>query len=229
MNLPILLSVPHAGLRVPAEAEPYCRLSAEEIRADSDEGAAQIYSLDDHVTQLVTTDVARAIVDLNRAEDDFRPDGVIKTHTCWNAPVYHAFPPDDVVGELLRRYYDPYHDALAAPPGDVRLGIDCHTMAATGPPIGPDPGAARPGVCLGDAHGKTLPETWMNLLAASFAKAFGCQIAINRPFSGGYITRHHGAKRPWLQLELSRAPFMTNADKRASLLTALTDFCRQVG
>ena len=39
MTLPILLSVPHAGLRVPEEAQPYCRLSREEIVADGDEVA----------------------------------------------------------------------------------------------------------------------------------------------------------------------------------------------
>ena len=41
MRLPILLSVPHAGLRVPAEAEPYCCLARDEIIADGDEGAAR--------------------------------------------------------------------------------------------------------------------------------------------------------------------------------------------
>ena len=45
MTLPILMSVPHAGLRVPPEAEPYCRLSTSDLLADSDEGAAEIYDL----------------------------------------------------------------------------------------------------------------------------------------------------------------------------------------
>ncbi len=33
----------------------------------------------------------RAVVDLNRAPDDTapeNPDGVVKSHTCWNVPVY---------------------------------------------------------------------------------------------------------------------------------------------
>jgi len=49
----------------------------------------------------VTTDVARAIVDLNRAEDDRR---TVKTQTYWGVPVYRKFPPDQVAGQLLDRY-----------------------------------------------------------------------------------------------------------------------------
>ena len=45
--------------------------------------AAAIYCpLEQYVGAFVTIDIARAIVDLNQAEDDFRKDGVIKTHTC---------------------------------------------------------------------------------------------------------------------------------------------------
>jgi formiminoglutamase len=180
------------------------------------------------VAQLITTDVARAIVDLNRAENDFRPDGVVKTHTCWKVPVYDPFPPWRLVDELLDRYYRPFHQQLSAPASAVRLGVDCHTMAAVGPPIGPDAGAARPSVCLGDARGTTLPFGWMRKLAKCFRQAFGPDVAVNEPFSGGYITRRHGRERPWVQVELSRAPFLSDDGKRWRVLQALTEFCRSV-
>ena len=70
MTLPLLLSVPHAGLAVPPEAEPYCVLSEREIVEDGDEGAAEIYDLESAVVAFHTTDIARAIVDMNRPEDD---------------------------------------------------------------------------------------------------------------------------------------------------------------
>jgi len=234
MKLPILLSVPHAGLRVPPEAKPYCRLTRKDIIADGDEGAAEIYDLQRHVADFVTTDVARAIIDLNRTEDDRRPDGVVKMETCWNVPVYHTFPPGPVVEQLLNRYYRPYHTRLSTgiPPG-VRLCVDCHTMAAVGPPIGPDPGEIRPHICLGNGNGDddanlTLPAGWTGQLLGCFRAAFGDAVTTNEPFAGGYITRHHGRERPWLQLEVSRAPFMSNPEKRYGVLRALTDFCRNV-
>ena len=89
MSLPLLLSVPHAGVEVPAEAEAHCILTPAQIAADGDEGAAEIYALADKVEGHITTHVARAIVDLNRAPDDFGPDGVVKTRTCW--VIFHVF------------------------------------------------------------------------------------------------------------------------------------------
>ena len=100
MKLPLLASVPHAGWRVPEQAEPYCVLTPQEILEDGDVGAAEIYALEPEFDAYLITDVARAIIDLNRAEDDRRPDGVVKTHTCWNVPVYQEFPPVDVVQSL---------------------------------------------------------------------------------------------------------------------------------
>ncbi|RMF80545.1 MAG: N-formylglutamate amidohydrolase, partial [Planctomycetota bacterium] len=49
MALPLLLSVPHAGLTVPPEAAPFCILKREDVERDSDEGAREIYALADAV------------------------------------------------------------------------------------------------------------------------------------------------------------------------------------
>jgi formiminoglutamase len=228
MKLPLLVSLPHAGLHVPQEARPYCRLSLEEIVADGDEGAAEIYALQEEVCQFVTTDVARAIVDLNRADNDFRADGVIKTHTCWNIPVYDPFPPQHAIAHLLDRYYRPYHHRIGTPHAAVRLGADCHTMAAVGPPIGPDTASPRPHVCLGDGNGTTMPPDWMRVLTDCFRKAFAGEVTVNTPFSGGYITRYHGRNHPWVQIELSRAPFLSNQEKQIRVLGALAEFCERV-
>lgn len=222
MVLPLLISVPHAGLRVPPEVESLCQLTEAQIVEDGDEHAAEIYDIADQVVSYVTTDVARAIVDLNRAEDDRRPDGVVKTHTCFNVPVYREPLTDTTIERLLAVYYRPYHDRLRQlSDSDVRLAVDCHTMLAVGPPIGPGPGIERPHVCLSHADG-TCPDEWMDALAASFEEEFGPHVSVNDPFKGGYITRTHAADMPWVQLELSRAPFATNAEKRRRVVAALT-------
>lgn len=229
-RLPLLLSVPHAGLEVPAEAEPYCILSPDDIEADGDVGAAEIYALEAHAAAFLTTRVARAIIDQNRAEDDRRPDGVVKTVTSWEVPVYDPFPPEEVVETLLARYHRPYHEGLrtlAARP-DVLLGIDCHTMAAEGPPIGPDPGVPRPAVCLSDGDG-TCPRDWIEGLAACFREEFAARpeldVTLNRPFTGGYVIRSHSQELPWIQLELSRGPFLSPEGKREAVLSTLERFC----
>lgn len=230
MKLPLLLSVPHAGLEVPDEAKPYCRLSRAEIVRDGDEGAAEIYDLRGEVERFVTTSVARAIVDVNRAPDDRRADGVVKTHTCWNVAVYDPFPPEEVVRRLLDRYYHPYHARLEREFDEQRLllGVDCHTMAEIGPPIAPDTGQRRPAVCLSDAEGTTLPSGWIERLAACFRREFDGDVAINHPFGGGFITRQHGRAHPWVQLELSRTSRWSCVEKRQGVRSALATFCREL-
>jgi formiminoglutamase len=221
------MSVPHAGLEVPPEAAPYCSLTESEIIADGDEGAAEIYDLAGHVAEFVTTDIARAIVDQNRAVDDRRADGIVKTHTCWNVPVYREPLPEDVIAQLLDKYYHPYHESLSNPSASgIQLCVDCHTMAAVGPPIGPDTGQPRPAVCLGDANATSLPAGWIDVLEQCFRDLFReFDVTVNKPFSGGYVTRTHGQERPWLQIELSRAPFLSNAAKRDRVVQALKQFC----
>jgi N-formylglutamate amidohydrolase len=229
MSLPLLLAVPHAGLLVPPEVEGLCRLTPHEIAADGDSGAAAIYlPLEAEVAALVTSEVARAIVDLNRPEEDRGRDGVIKTHTCWDVPVYREPPDPATVAALLERYHRPYHRRLSELAGSgVVLGVDCHTMAACGPPAAPDPGRERPAVCLSDAGG-TLPQAWFEALAESFRAAFpGLAVALNRPFRGGYTIRRHAPELPWVQLELSRAPFMDDAEKSAKVAAALAAWCRR--
>jgi formiminoglutamase len=226
VTLPIALSVPHAGLEVPADVAALCALTPAEIAQDGDEGAAEVYALSAEVAAFATTGVARAIVDLNRAEDDRRKDGVVKTHTCWDVPVYRVFPSSDQIEGLLAAHHRPYHARLTAMAAlGARLAVDCHTMAAVGPPVAPDPGAHRPWVCLSHANG-TCPAAWMAALVRCFEAEFGPNVRVNDPFQGGYITRTHAAEMPWVQLELSRAPFAPDAEKRRRVLAALTAWVR---
>lgn len=224
MTLPLLLSVPHAGTEIPIEAKPYCALTSSQIVADGDEGAAEIYALADHVEAHVTTTVARAIIDLNRAPDDFGTDGVVKTHTCWQEPVYSPFPPEETVQALIERYWKPYHQQLQdlGASGRFLLGVDGHTMAAQGPPVGPDAGQPRPRACISNDD-RTCPPAWLEALQSALARHLGGEVTINTPFRGGYITRTHAAEMPWLQIELSRAPFVANQAKRQSVLEALSE------
>lgn len=222
MTLPFLLSVPHAGLLIPDEVRNICVLKEEDIIKDGDEGAAEIYlPLERHVSALVTTDIARAIVDMNRGEDDRRKDGILKTHTCWNVPVYKRAPSEEITSLLIRNYYRPFHSRLSDCAKGLKLGIDCHTMAETGPPIGPDFGKKRPHICISNAE-VTFPQEWMETLAGSLEKTFSTRVSINYPFKGGYIIRFHSKEIPWVQIELSRADFLSLDEKQERLIEAFS-------
>lgn len=235
MSLPLLVSVPHAGVEVPEFITPYLAISDDEIARDGDEQAAEVYwPLRDQVACFVTTTVARVVVDMNRAEDDRGRDGVVKTHSCWNVPVYADFPPPPVIEQLLRMYHRPYHAELSAHAGEragtgVVLAVDCHTMAAAGPPVGPDPGRERPAACVSNGDGTTCPEAWTRSLARCFEEALGRPVAVNDPFKGGFITRSHASEMPWVQLELSRGDFIGVHEKRNAVWTALAEWCAMHG
>ncbi|MBN2326225.1 MAG: N-formylglutamate amidohydrolase [Candidatus Omnitrophica bacterium] len=223
-KLPFLLSNPHAGLRIPPEVQSCCILSQKDIVEDGDEGAGEIYDLASYVQECISADIARAIVDLNRSRDDFRPDGVVKTQTCWKVPVYSTYPSKLIIERLLKQYYDPYHQRLRELAGSVRMGVDCHTMAAQAPPIEADHGQERPWVCLSDLNGNSLPRGWMDILHDCFSRQFEGRVRVNHPFQGGYITRSHHHEMPWLQLELTRAPIFSPEQKRSRVLASLQNF-----
>ena len=222
-KLPLLISVPHSGLQIPPEVEANNLLTLSEIVQDGDEGANEIYGpLKNQVQHFVTTDIARAFVDLNRAEDDLRKDGVVKTHTCWDVPIYKQQLTSEIIQHLITRYHRPYHNELSALANkQVVLAIDCHTMAEYGPPVGPDTGVKRPLVCLGNVNGRSCPDKWVSQLASCFKKHYDGDVAVNSPFSGGYITQTHAHEMPWIQLELSRCDCFSTEEKNARVLTAL--------
>ena len=229
MKLPLIVSLPHAGLEIPDELKDYCILSDEEIVKDGDEGAWEIYQeLEATVEAFQTTDIARAFVDINRAADDIRLDGVVKTHTTWNQPVCNRELPAELVETLIEKYWKPYHENLSKlSRKGVKLGIDCHTMAAVGPPVGPDTGKKRPAICLSNAEG-TCPEDLIMRMADCFEDAFREKVRINDPFTGGYIIRTHASELPWVQIEISRGDFMSVAEKKARTLSAINTLGAQL-
>ncbi len=228
MPLPLLLSIPHAGLEIPPEVRGLCILGKKDIIDDSDGGAGEIYlPLKQNVSALVTTGIARTIVDMNRREEDRRKDGVIKTHTCWDIPVYSESPSREIVRTLIERYHRPYHADLSRLSTSIKLGVDCHTMAEIGPPVGPDTGIIRPRVCLSNGDG-TCPKGWIESLATCVADAFETDISINHPFKGGYIIRSHAKEMPWVQLELSREGFLSDEEKSERVFRALKMWCEKM-
>lgn len=223
-TLPIALSLPHAGLEVPVEVRHLCRLSPEEIRKDGDEGSRQIAGvLRPFLASFVATPIARAFVDLNREEHDISRDGVVKTHTCWNVPIYMQPLSAELIETLIATYHRPWHHRLSgfATHPAIRLAIDLHTMAPHAPPVAPDPGTRRPRLCIGNDHHRAAPRAWVETLAELAARYVDPDVTINTPFAGGWITRSHGREMPWVQLEISREPWLPAEAKGQAILELL--------
>jgi len=218
-KLPILISIPHGGNFIPDNVKKDIMISPFDILEDSDAFTHEIYDMGDHAEYVFKSDIARAVIDLNRPIDQFPPefpDGIIKSHTCYGKQIYKRFPYKDKIKALIQSYYEPYHKqikhALADDP-HIELALDCHSMASVGPKYSKDKGKKRPLMCLGNVWGKTCPASVIIQMSECFCCSFGFKstdIQINKPFSGGYITQTYGMGNiPWIQVEISRALYLS--------------------
>lgn len=219
-RLPFVVSIPHGSLEIPADIAGRLALDDAAVFADADPYTADIYDIGDAVEEVLTAQVARAVVDLNRAPEDRppeNPDGVVKTRTCHDVAVWRSpsDPSEDLTDALIARWWRPYHELLVAAscrPGVV-AGLDCHSMAATAPPIAPDTGG-RPLFCVSDRDGTSAPPSFTAVVAAALAEAFEvdpARVARNRPFLGGGIVARHGMRPvPWVQVEMNRRLYLAD-------------------
>jgi len=246
---PFLISVPHGGTIVPEPVAAMVALSPADLRYYSDPSTRLVYSFRGRVAQYRDTGVSRMIVDLNRPPYHLppkHPDGVVKVQTVHETPVYRGgiTPEITLIHQLLMTHYFPYHADLdrLLDPGKIAIAFDCHSMLPTGPPTHRDAGQVRPLVCLGnngDSEGNrrpgslsTCPAEWIRALAGAFREELGpgAEVAINKPFSGGFITNAHYWHRgiPWIQVEISRAFYETGSDDPETAL-ADADRARETG
>jgi N-formylglutamate deformylase len=220
-TLPVLISIPHGGTQTPAELEDRLLIGEKGIFEDTDPFTQQIYDLGEKAKYVVKAAIARAFVDPSRSVSDLppdNPDGVVKSHTCFGKIIYkHDLQPTkSEIRSLLDKYYHPFHNQLQAiihaSMNDLELCLDCHSMAETGPAIAPDTGKKRPVICLGNRFGEASPNEIIHKLRSCFMIAFDLdetEVTINKPFAGGFITRHYGNNPlPWIQVEMNRKLYL---------------------
>ena len=231
---PFLISIPHSGTGIPPEVADRIALDPGAIRYYSDPSTRELFDYGDSVEALIDTSVSRMVVDLNRPPlplPPADPDGIIKLRTIDGKGVYRKgkFPDIALIHRLLRCWYFPYHqriDELIDRHG-IGIAFDCHSMLPVGSGEQKDAGKKRPLVCLGnngDRNGRarrgslaTCPEPWVQGLAGIFREelSLGREVAINDPFSGGFISNAHFWRKgvPWIQIEINRALYEPGCER----------------
>lgn len=227
-DLPIVLSVPHAGTYFPHEIREQIAPQLLPSLDDTDWFVDRLYDFAAAMgIPLLRANYHRWVIDLNRSPDHkpLYTDGRVITGLCTTTdflgnPIYrdqrtHVQPEDVEMRKL--RFFEPYHAALhqrleaTKKQFGVVLLWDCHSIRRYVPAIHTQP---FPDLILGSADGTSasteLIETTLRLLRAS-----GREMAHNFPFKGGYITRHYG--KPFLgvhalQLEMSKVNYMNDAE-----------------
>ncbi len=229
---PFLFSIPHGGEVIPTEVQDRVAITRRDVLYTGDPLTRRIYDFGDRAAACVSTDIARVIVDMNRAPyyaPFMNPDGIVKRVTSEGIPIYREgrYPDRTLILTLLKRYYYPYHQSLNAAlgTGEIRLALDCHSMLPYPPPLSTEPPGPRPLFCLsngGDSTGRptrhgivTCPPDRLTALAEAFRDEFAGEgeIALNRPFRGGFISQAHYRHRriPWVQIEMNRRLYENDA------------------
>jgi len=222
---PFLISVPHGGIEIPEVVRPLLVLEEDELRYYCDPSTRVVFGFEDRVVAYIDTPISRMVVDLNRPPLPLPlrdPDGIIKVRTIDGREVYrHGQVPDmRLIHQLLKTHYFPFHQRIdeLIDWQPVRIAFDCHSMLPFGSTFQKDAGKVRPLICLGnngDRQGRakkgsiaTCSAECITALANTFREEFsvGKEVAINNPFSGGFISNAHYWHKgiPWIQIEINR-------------------------
>ena len=237
--VPFVFSAPHSGTTYPKSLLSRTRLDRLTLRRSEDTFVDELF---DGVTglgaPLLRARFPRVFLDLNRDASEIdaamfdappplptHPDsprvasglGVIARIVGEGQEIYGSRLPTTEAEDRIRRFYHPYHDALAhvlearVDAFGAAVLVDCHSMPSgairhdTGDPN-------RVDIVLGDRYGTSCS----GMLSEEFARLLreqGFTVGRNRPYAGGYITERYG--RPpmvhAIQIEINRALYMNES------------------
>jgi N-formylglutamate deformylase len=220
-NGPLLVSIPHVGLKIP-----------EEIKADMTDAALSLEDTDWYIERLykflhnmdvsiIAADYSRYVVDLNRGADGVslypgqKVTEICPTTTFGDVPLYKGgVKPDEK--KRIEKYWRPYHDKIRAEldrikqiHGFARLW-DAHSIKSHVPALFD---GQLPDLNLGTGDGISAKFSLVEKLNQLVGNS-GYTSALNGRFKGGYITRHYGDPDnniDAVQLEISQITYMDEA------------------
>ena len=226
---PVLVEIPHAGLAVPESVQDELAVSPEVILRDSDIYVDRLYA--DAATRgatMLSANVSRYVVDLNRAPDDVdpqtvpdhpdprgvQPRGVVWRVTTDGKPALREPLTFAALERRLRTFHAPYHAALEAQlrAKVARFGhailLAAHSMPSVsraqvaGPP--------RADVVPGTRGRSTAHAQVIDCVDEHF-RAAGLSVRHDDPYRGGWSTSHYGRPADGchaIQIELNRALYV---------------------
>lgn len=251
---PVVFASPHSGRQYPADFVTQSSLDALALRRSEDAFVDQLFrTAPEHGAPLLCAHFPRAYVDANREAYELDPrmfSDSLPDHVTTRSPriaaglgtiarvvangeeIYHSPLTYAEARKRIEATHRPYHQALATLLAETRrafggaLLIDCHSMPSN---VGGLRGERLlADVVLGDCHG-TAAAPAMTALAEHLLKEQGFTVIRNRPYAGGYTTRHYGRPRAGahaLQVEINRALYLDEA--RIEPLPCMADVAQRL-
>ena len=254
--MPLVFASPHSGRAYPESFVAAARLDPVALRRSEDGFVDELFAAaSEHGAPLLAATFPRVFCDVNREPWELDPGmfdeplpswvntasprvgaglGTIARVVATGEAVYRRKLTFREAEERIRRFWQPYHAALAALIAETRaefgccLLIDCHSM-----PTHPAQAGNPPDFVLGDAHGTSCAPRATRLVEEALGD-MGYRIRRNDPYAGGYVTRHYGRPREGvhaLQIEVSRPLYMDEAriERLPGMAGLQADLTRLIG
>jgi N-formylglutamate deformylase len=234
-EVPLLLTIPHSGEQVPAEAPWLHDLPKETFLRDIDRFVDELYlpAIRELKVPTILTRVHRYAADLNRYPNDIDSDSVIGapnpsgtfTHgfhwvkSTQSEPVMKKPIDPSTHDSIVREHHDRFHSLIATTIQGIRRNFgnsqpifhfDLHSMPSRGTGAHADQGRTRAEVVLSDFEGKSCSPLFLKWTLAAFKKE-DFEVAVNWPYKGGRITQRYGKPdqgHHTLQIELNRSLYL---------------------
>ena len=237
---PVVFASPHSGRDYPPEFIAASRLNVVSLRRSEDAFMDEIFAAaPDFGAPLLCARFPRAYVDANREAFELDPAmftdplpdyvntrspriaaglGTIARVVTDGEDIYHEpLRFEDALGRI-EALYRPYHKALQGllQATQERFGgcllVDCHSMPSgqLAPELGASDGNKPADMVLGDCFSTSSAPAVTDIAKAAL-EASGFTVALNKPYAGGFTTRHYGRPREGvhvLQVEINRALYM---------------------
>jgi N-formylglutamate amidohydrolase len=228
-GLPVLVSVPHAGLEVPPAVRESLLVDDSVLRADADLAVDELWREAPAAgAALLVARYSRYVVDLNRAAGDVdslsvpehpfpladaRRGVVWRLSTCGRPALARPLTLAEL-RERLARYHEPYHAALRDSLAELRARhghavlLDGHSMPGTA--RGENGGRRRADIVPGCDGGATCAGALLDA-TCRFFRDRGYSVKVDDPYRGGFITRQFGRPADGvhaLQIEVNRELYL---------------------
>lgn len=217
---PVLVEVPHAGLAIPDLVRDEFVLGSTSVLRDSD---VFVDRLCEHVPEqgahLLSSNVSRYVVDLNRAATDRRSgaQGAVWERSPRGNRVLKTKLNDACFDQRIKLFYTPYHERLEKTLKRMKSEFDhvlllaMHSMPSRGANRKP-----RADVVPGTQGGSTATPRLLQIVESHF-RGVGLTVRHDDPYRGGYSTAHYGKPKAGvsaIQVELNRALYIDESTVR---------------
>ena len=230
----IVIASPHSGRNYLSSVKEQSILDPVTLRSSEDAFVDELMDFAPALgIPLISSEIPRAFVDLNRARDELDPAiiegikpnrqnprvisglGVIPRVVANGKEIYSGKLSKEAAIERLENFWDPYHSKLAELLDRARqqfgysILIDTHSMPHEAI-LNASSSFRTSQIVLGDRYGATCAPEIINDLIKLISKN-GLRASRNIPFSGAYIVQKYGSpglNRHAIQLEIDRSIYM---------------------